>query len=78
MCQVEGVEEGHLFHLGDRQVEVLHLPGHSPGSLGLIDRESGVGATGDTLYHTSHGLIDWWEGGVGSRLRAQLDHLLTT
>ena len=32
------------------QVRVLHLPGHSPGSLGLLDQENGVLATGDTLY----------------------------
>lgn len=31
--QVVGVEEGHEFPLGDRVVRVLHLPGHSPGSL---------------------------------------------
>jgi len=74
-CQVEGVEEGHLFHLGDRQVEVLHLPGHSPGSLGLIDRGSGVVATGDTLYHTSHGLIDWYPGSSSSQMLASVQRL---
>ena len=31
--QVTSVEEGHTFHLGDRNIRVLHLPGHSPGSL---------------------------------------------
>ena len=31
--QVTSVEEGHTFHLGDRSIKVLHLPGHSPGSL---------------------------------------------
>ena len=34
ICKVLGVDGGHLFDLGTRQLEVLHLPGHSPGSLG--------------------------------------------
>ena len=32
--KVLGVEDGHSFDLGSRKLEVLHLPGHSPGSLG--------------------------------------------
>jgi len=59
-CQVRGVEEGKVYQLGDRRVEVLHLPGHSPGSLALFDPENQILATGDTLYPTTHGLIDWY------------------
>ncbi len=36
--------------LGDRRFAVLHLPGHSPGGLGLWEAETGVLFTGDTLY----------------------------
>lgn len=34
--QVSGMEDGHLFDLGSRKLEVLHLPGHTPGSIGSL------------------------------------------
>ena len=30
--------------------KVLHLPGHSPGSIGLLDETSGVFFSGDAIY----------------------------
>ncbi|MBT7126159.1 MAG: MBL fold metallo-hydrolase [Gemmatimonadales bacterium] len=44
------LSEGDVIDLGDRAFEVLHLPGHSPGSIGLLDRRSGVLLSGDTIY----------------------------
>jgi glyoxylase-like metal-dependent hydrolase (beta-lactamase superfamily II) len=44
------VEEGDVIDIGDRQFEVLHLPGHSPGSIGLWEAESGVFFSGDAVY----------------------------
>lgn len=44
------VEEGDVVDLGDRSLEVLHLPGHSPGSLGLFERRSGILFSGDAIY----------------------------
>ena len=34
------VEEGDVIDLGDRVFEILHLPGHSPGSMGLWESSS--------------------------------------
>lgn len=42
--------EGDLVDLGDRAFEVLHLPGHSPGSIGLWEEETGVLFSGDAVY----------------------------
>ena len=36
--------------MGDRHFEVLHLPGHSPGSIGLWEEATGVLFSGDALY----------------------------
>lgn len=47
---VATVEEGDRIDLGDRTLEVLHLPGHSPGSIGLWDRENAVLFSGDAIY----------------------------
>ncbi len=42
--------EGDVIDLGDRRFRVLHLPGHSPGSLGLLDEAAGLLLSGDAIY----------------------------
>jgi glyoxylase-like metal-dependent hydrolase (beta-lactamase superfamily II) len=44
------VDEGDVIDLGDRVFTVLHLPGHSPGSIGLWDPRTGTLFSGDALY----------------------------
>lgn len=44
------VEEGAAVDLGDRHFEVLHLPGHSPGSIGLWEAATGTLFSGDAIY----------------------------
>lgn len=44
------IQEGDRLDLGDRAFEVLHLPGHSPGSIGLWEEKSGTLFSGDALY----------------------------
>ena len=44
------LEEGDVLDLGDRAFQILHLPGHSPGSIGLLDRDAQVLFSGDALY----------------------------
>lgn len=44
------VDEGDVLDLGDRVFEVLHLPGHSPGSIALHERATGILFSGDVLY----------------------------
>ena len=41
------VEEGYIFDLGDRQIEVIETPGHTPGSICLLDKENKLIITGD-------------------------------
>lgn len=41
---------GDVIDLGDRHFEVIHLPGHSPGSIALWDAESATLFSGDTVY----------------------------
>lgn len=42
--------EGDIVDLGNCSFEVLHLPGHSPGSIGLWDARSRVLFSGDAIY----------------------------
>jgi glyoxylase-like metal-dependent hydrolase (beta-lactamase superfamily II) len=44
------VEEGDVIDVGDRRFEILHLPGHSPGSIGLWEAATGVLFSGDAIY----------------------------
>jgi glyoxylase-like metal-dependent hydrolase (beta-lactamase superfamily II) len=44
------LDEGDVIDLGDRAFRVLHLPGHSPGSIALWDVKARVLFTGDVLY----------------------------
>jgi glyoxylase-like metal-dependent hydrolase (beta-lactamase superfamily II) len=44
------LEEGATVDLDDRSFRVLHLPGHSPGSIGLWDEAGGVLFSGDAIY----------------------------
>ncbi len=39
---VRRLEEGDIVDLGDRRLIVLHTPGHSPGSISLLDQEHGL------------------------------------
>lgn len=42
--------DGDVVDLGDRAFEVLHLPGHSPGSIGLFDYANQLLFSGDAIY----------------------------
>ena len=44
------VEEGDVVDIGDRHFEILHLPGHSPGSIGLWEAKTGILFSGDAVY----------------------------
>ena len=43
------VEEGHIFDLGGLTLEVIHLPGHTAGSIGLWCREKRLLWVGDAM-----------------------------
>ena len=44
------VDEGDPIDIGSRRFEVLHLPGHSPGSIGLWEERTGTLFSGDAIY----------------------------
>ncbi len=41
---------GDVIDLGNRQFEVIHTPGHSPGGIGLFEKASGMFLSGDIVY----------------------------
>lgn len=51
------LSEGSRLHLGSVTVEVLHTPGHTPGS--VVYNPTGALITGDTLFVTRCGRADF-------------------
>lgn len=49
-AHVGTIVDGDVLDLGDRQFEVLHLPGHSPGSIGMWESATGILFSGDAIY----------------------------
>ena len=46
----ELVDDGDVIDLGDRSFRVLHLPGHSVGSVALFETSTGIFFSGDVIY----------------------------
>ena len=44
------LQDGDVVDTGDREFSVLHLPGHSPGSIGLWEAATGTLFSGDAIY----------------------------
>jgi glyoxylase-like metal-dependent hydrolase (beta-lactamase superfamily II) len=63
------LHDGDVVDLGDRRFEVLHLPGHSPGSIGLWEADTGTLFSGDAVYDGP--LLDELDG-------SDIDAYLTT
>lgn len=53
---IEPLRTGERLKCGSSELEVLHTPGHSPGSIALHDKESATAVVGDTVF---------CDGGVG-------------
>ncbi len=54
--EVEPLKTGQTISTGSTRLEVLHTPGHSPGSICLYDKEGASAIVGDTVF---------CDGGVG-------------
>lgn len=47
--KINFVKDGDIFDLGGVHIEVAHMPGHTPGSIVLLDRKSGNCFSGDAF-----------------------------
>ncbi len=66
--------EGGEIRFGSVRLEVLHTPGHTEGSVCLLDRDGGRLYSGDTLFAGSFGRVDL-PGGSPEQMVASLDRL---
>ena len=70
------LDEGDTVTVGDLTLDVLHCPGHSPGSVVLVSKAERFALVGDVLFQGSVGRVDL-PGGDGKALIASIkDKLL--
>ncbi len=52
------LKDGDVIEIGEGRLKVVHVPGHSPGSIALYDEADGVLFSGDALFAESIGRTD--------------------
>jgi len=68
------LNEGDVVSAGGMEFEVIHTPGHTPGSICLYDKKSATLFTGDTVFSDGIGRTDM-PGGNDQHLQASLDKI---
>lgn len=71
------VSHGDELMLGSEKIIVLHVPGHSLGSVAYYCPQSGFVVTGDALFQGSIGRTDLPGGNHSQLIRSITDRLLT-
>ena len=67
------LRDGDVVDCGDRSFEVIHLPGHSPGSIGLWEAATGTLFSGDAIYDGP--LLDQLDGSDVDEYVATMERL---
>lgn len=70
------LEENRPFVVGDLRFEILHCPGHCPGSVVLFERKERVAFVGDVLFAGSVGRTDLPGGSQPALMRSIRETLL--
>jgi glyoxylase-like metal-dependent hydrolase (beta-lactamase superfamily II) len=70
------LEEGNSVKIGELEFEVLHCPGHSPGSVVFLNREMGFAHVGDVLFNGSIGRTDLPGGNHATLIKSITEKLL--
>ena len=56
------IEDKEVIKLGNTSFEVIHTPGHTKGSISLLDKENNILYSGDTIFEKSYGRTDLVSG----------------
>jgi glyoxylase-like metal-dependent hydrolase (beta-lactamase superfamily II) len=70
------LEEGNPLDVGDLRFEILHCPGHCPGSVVLFERKQRAAFVGDVLFAGSVGRTDLPGGSHETLMRCIREKLL--
>ena len=69
--------DGDTLQVGDEMIQVLHVPGHSPGGLAFYMPDSALLISGDTIFNGSVGRTDLWGGDMLQQLNSIREKILT-
>lgn len=71
------LEHGQRLHFGAIELEVRHVPGHSPGHVLFYSEAGGFALVGDVVFAGSIGRTDLPGGSMTTLLRSIRSHVLT-
>lgn len=71
------LKEGDKIYVGDEELHILHVPGHSPGSIVLYAPLSSFIISGDVLFNSSIGRTDLPGGSYSQLISAINDKLMS-
>lgn len=71
------LKDGDKISIGNGMLQVIHVPGHSPGGIALYDPDGGYVITGDSLFAGSIGRTDLPGGDIHTLLESVRGKLLT-
>lgn len=77
MSEIRPLKDGEKIVIGDGELTVIHVPGHSPGGIALYDKEGGYVISGDSLFAGSIGRTDLPGGDMRQLISAVRSRLLT-
>jgi hydroxyacylglutathione hydrolase len=74
----EYIHQGDVIPIGNKgdAIEVLHTPGHTPGSCSFYLAKGRLLFSGDTLFSGSVGRTDLWGGDFDTEIKSIRDRLL--
>jgi len=68
--------DGDTIPLGGETIQVLHVPGHSPGGLAFYLPQSALLISGDTIFNGSVGRTDLWGGDMAQLINSIREKIL--
>lgn len=68
---------GEIIRFGHSELQVLSVPGHSPGSVAFYNKKNGFVIVGDALFAGSIGRTDLWGGNQEELIAAIHDKILS-
>jgi len=76
LVPTQWLQEGDTVQVGEMQLSVLHCPGHSPGHVVFINKESRLALLGDVLFKGSVGRTDLPGGNHNALINAIISKVL--
>lgn len=71
------LKTGDVIRIGNGELKVIHVPGHSPGGIALYDEKDKFIISGDSLFQGSIGRTDLPGGDHAALLKAIRENLFT-